>query len=136
MSSDKKDKDKKKHKKEAEKERKTKDPKSDFVSENKLDAIYANLDANKYTSLSFKTKFATDTSKLFKHARKSTSLSALELQGVGTGPINTKEIIQLLEASNTLTFLRLSDHGLDAISLARISTHQCFLFYSIFFILI
>jgi hypothetical protein len=125
MSSDKKDKDKKKDKKEVEKEKKS--GKADFISENKLDAIYANLDANKYTSLSFKTKFPTDTTKLFKHARKSTALNALELIGVGTAPINTKEIIQLLEASTTLTFFRLSDHGLDAPSLARICS-LCFPF--------
>jgi hypothetical protein len=130
MSSEKKDKkdkkatDKKEKKEPADKKEKI--SKSEFTSGDKLEAIYASLDANKYTSLSFKTKFATDTTKLFKHAKKATSLSALELIGVGTTAMNTKEILQLAETSHTLTYLRLSDHCLDPQALARIN-HNIYL---------
>ncbi len=116
MSSDKKDKDKKSSTKPADK----KDKRDAVTSEQKLDQILLNLDSNKYTSLSFKTKFAADTTRLLKHAKKSTSLTALEISGPGIADVNTHEILQLLEASQALVYLRMADHCLDPTSISRI----------------
>lgn len=95
------------------------DPQRQVLSKDQLEKVYDNLDSHKYTTLKWKAIFDTETTKFFKHVKRSTNLTALEIKGSGLAPKHAGDLCQLVDQSRKLICLRIKDHSLDGPSFSR-----------------